>query len=140
MDETTATTNIPISTIAGMGLSELREEWRTRFGTPPKLRSPELLALMLAYRIQAAVEGGIDVELRRTLRRSPAGKTSSVLTPGTKLSREWQGVRHEVTIEPDGHVRWQGDTYKSLSHAARAITGSRWNGPRFFGLREAGAT
>ena len=139
MDDINAATNIEIVGIAGMGLSELREEWRIRFGTPPTLRSPELLALMLAYRIQAAVEGGIDVELRRTLRRPSVGKTSSVLTPGTKLSREWQGVRHEVTIEPDGHVRWQGQAYKSLSHAARAITGSRWNGPRFFGLRDPGA-
>lgn len=139
MDNSNAVANTRIAAIAGMGLTDLREHWRVRFGTPPKLRSPELLALMLAYRIQAAVEGGIDVELRRTLRRPSAGSTSSVLTPGTRLSREWQGVRHEVTIETDGHVRWQGRAYKSLSHAAREITGSRWNGPRFFGLRDPAA-
>lgn len=128
-------TDVKITDLAGMGLVDLREEWRRHFGAPPKLRSPELLGLMLAYRLQAAAEGGIDVDLRRTLRRPSAGKTSSVLTPGTRLAREWQGVRHEVTFEPDGRVRWQGEDYRSLSEAARAITGSRWNGPRFFGLR-----
>lgn len=128
---------IKLAAIAAMDLIGLREEWRVRFGSPPKLRSPELLGLMLAYRIQAADEGGIDVELRRTLRRPSAGKTTSLLTPGTKLSREWQGVRQEVIVEPDGRVAWQGQTYKSLSEVARAITGSRWNGPRFFGLRGA---
>ena len=132
-----ADADIRFADLAGMGLAELREEWRKHFGAPPKLRSPELLGLMLAYRLQAAAEGGIDVDLRRTLRRPSAGKTSSVLTPGTKLAREWQGIRHEVTVEPDGRVRWQGQDYRSLSEVARAITGSRWNGPRFFGLRAA---
>jgi len=127
--------DIKLADLAGMGLAELRKEWSKHFGAPPKLRSPELLGLMLAYRLQAAAEGGIDVDLRRTLCRPSAGKTSSVLTPGTRLAREWQGVRHEVTVECDGRVRWQGQNYRSLSEAARAITGSRWNGPRFFGLR-----
>lgn len=124
-----------VAAIAGLGLEQLRHEWRNRFGTPPKLRSPELLALMLAYRIQAAEEGGIDADLRRIIRRPSASRIISVLTPGTRLAREWKGVRHEVTIGPDGRVRWQGEDYGSLSQAARAITGSRWNGPRFFGLR-----
>lgn len=135
MDDDIYSATTCLGSFSDMGLGQLRGEWLSRFGAPPKLRSPELLALMLAYRIQAAVEGGIDAELRRTLRRPLAGKTSSVLTPGTKLSREWQGVRHEVTVEPSGRIRWRGQDYKSLSQAARAITGSRWNGPRFFGLR-----
>lgn len=135
MSDIAADTTNRLADLAGMGLADLREEWRKNFGAPPKLRSPELLGLMLAYRLQAAAEGGMDVDLRRTLRRPSAGKTSSVLTPGTKLAREWQGVRHEVTIEPDGRVRCQSHHYRSLSEAARAITGSRWNGPRFFGLR-----
>lgn len=61
-----------------------------------------------------------------------------MLTPGTKLSREWQGVRHEVVVEPDGKLVWSDRRYTSLSQVARAITGTRWNGPRFFGLREEG--
>lgn len=124
-----------LAALANLDLDQLRQEWRKRFGLPPKLRSPQLLALMLAYRIQAAEEGGIDVELRRTLRRPSAAKTVSVLTPGTMLAREWNGIRHEVTVEPGGQVRWKGQDYTSLSEVARAITGSRWNGPRFFGLR-----
>ena len=135
MSDIAADTTNRLADLAGMGLAELREEWRKHFGAPPKLRSPELLGVMLAYRLQAASDGGIDVDLRRTLRRPSAGKTSSVLTPGTKLAREWHGFRHEVTVEPDGRVRWQGQDYRSLSEVARAITGSRWNGPRFFGLR-----
>ncbi|WP_205196313.1 DUF2924 domain-containing protein [Brevundimonas huaxiensis] len=137
MSDIAADTTNRLADLAGIGLADLREEWRKNFGAPPKLRSPELLGLMLAYRLQAAAEGGMDVDLRRTLRRPSAGKTSSVLTPGTKLAREWQGIRHEVTVEPDGRVRWQGQDYRSLSEVARAITGARWNGPRFFGLRAA---
>lgn len=110
--------------------------WTAHFGTAPTLRSPELLALMLAYRLQAAVEGGIAVETRRTLRRPSAAKGLSPLTPGTLLSREWKGVRQEVTVGPDGRLHWQGGEYRSLSEVARAITGVRWNGPRFFGLRD----
>lgn len=135
MDKSNADANVEIADLDGLGLEELRKEWRKRFGLPPKLRSPELLALMLAYRIQVAEEGGIDVEMRRTLRRPSVSKGVSILTPGALLAREWQGVRHEVTVEPQGRVRWQGQQYKSLSEVARAITGSRWNGPRFFGLR-----
>ena len=62
-----------------------------------------------------------------------------MLTPGALLSREWKGVRHEVTVAPDGQLHWEGGKYRSLSEVARAITGVRWNGPRFFGLREEGA-
>ena len=88
MSDIAADTTNRLADLAGMGLADLREEWRKNFGAPPKLRSPELLGLMLAYRLQAAAEGGIDVDLRRTLRRPSAGKTSSMLTPGTRLARE----------------------------------------------------
>lgn len=100
------------------------------------MRSPEILALMLAWRIQAAREGGLDGELRRTLRRPTSAPVATALTPGTRLTREWQGVRHEVVVEPDGRFRHCDELHRSLSQVARKITGSRWNGPRFFGLRE----
>lgn len=124
------------SNLAGKNLSDLRQTWANHFGKPPKLRSPELLALILAYRLQALAEGGMDVEARRTLRRPSVAKSASPLTPGTLLSREWQGVRHEVIVAPDGRLQWRGGEYRSLSQVARAITGVRWNGPRFFGLRD----
>lgn len=95
---------------------------------------------MLAWRIQAGREGGMNTDTRRALRRPTASPGLTCLTPGTRLMREWKGVRHEVTVEGDGRLRWGEEIYASLSEVARAITGTRWNGPRFFGLREGGAT
>ena len=121
--------------IANMELDELRQEWSRRYGQPPQLRSAELLGLMLAYRIQADQAGGVSADLRRNLRRPASSPGMTALRPGTKLSREWQGVRHEVIVEADGRLSWSDGKYASLSQVARAITGTRWNGPRFFGLR-----
>ena len=119
-----------------MSLEDLRARWRDRYGAPPALRSPELLALMLAWRLQAEREGGLDADLRRALRRSGAVKAAPEPTAGTRLVREWEGSRHEVIVMSEGGFLYQGDRYRSLSQVARAITGVRWNGPRFFGLRQ----
>lgn len=126
--------------LEGLGIEALRGEWRARYGAPPALRSPELLAMMLAWRIQAEAEGGLDAETRRALRRPVAAASRAAPQPsaGTKLAREWQGIRHEVTVGPEGGFVYRGERYRSLSQVARAITGTRWNGPRFFGLREEG--
>ena len=132
---TTPATDVDCATFGELGLEALRVIWRERFGAPPAIRSPEILSLMLAWRIQAAREGGLDGELRRKVRRPPSAPVATALTPGTKLTREWQGVRHEVVVEPDGRFRHRRDLHRSLSQVARKITGSRWNGPRFFGLR-----
>lgn len=134
--KTKASTDIDCATLGDLGLEPLRAIWRERFGAPPPIRSPEILALMLAWRLQAARDGGLDGELRRALRRASSAPSPTALTPGTRLVREWQGVRHEVVVEPDGRFRNQGELHRSLSQVARKITGSRWNGPRFFGLRE----
>ncbi|MFN4042260.1 MAG: DUF2924 domain-containing protein [Brevundimonas sp.] len=132
------TLNNSFDVIADMDLHSLRQAWRQRFGPPPRLRSTELLALALAFRLQADQTGGLGIDQRRSLRRPGTAPATSVLTPGTKLSREWQGVRHEVVVAPDGKLVWSDGRYASLSQVARAITGTRWNGPRFFGLREEG--
>jgi len=126
-----------VAALDGLGLEALRSEWRARYGAPPALRSPELLAMMLAWRIQAEAEGGLCAETRRALRR-PVAKVRAAPRPnaGTKLAREWQGVRHEVTVETEGAFLYHGERFRSLSQVARAITGTRWNGPRFFGLRD----
>ncbi|MGA0544123.1 DUF2924 domain-containing protein [Brevundimonas sp. VNH65] len=134
--KTTASRDIDCATLGDLGLEPLRAIWRDRFGAPPSIRSPEILALMLAWRLQAARDGGLDGELRRALRRASSAPSPTALTPGTRLVREWQGVRHEVVVEPDGRFRHQEELHRSLSQVARKITGSRWNGPRFFGLRE----
>ena len=96
--------------------------------------------MMLAWRVQAEAEGGLGAETRRALRRPVAAQSRAAPQPGggTRLVREWQGVRHEVTVCEDGAFLYRGERHRSLSRIARAITGTRWNGPRFFGLRDEG--
>lgn len=123
----------------GLGLEDLRTVWRERYGAPPALRSPELLALILAWRIQAEDGGGLDRDTKLALRRPAAARRGPEPTPGARLVREWQGVPHEVVVQTDGSFLYRGDRHQSLSEVARRITGARWNGPRFFGLRAAKA-
>jgi hypothetical protein len=91
---------------------------------------------MLAWRLQAEALGGLDRETRRKLAgRGPVEADGLQLGSGAVIRRDWQGRRIEAVVE-DGGFRWEGDLYPSLSAVARAATGTRWNGPRFFGLRE----
>jgi hypothetical protein len=118
-----------------LDLEGLRAAWQAAYGPPPKLRSVALLRLVLAWRLQADALGGLDRETRRKLARTgPVQAEGLELGIGTVLSRDWQGRRIEVVVERDG-FRHDGRLYPSLSAAATAIAGSRWNGPRFFGLR-----
>ena len=120
-----------------MDLEALRREWRVKYGPPPKLRSVPFLRLALAWRIQADAYGGLDPETRRRLRgKGPVQAEGMSLGVGARLSREWQGRIIEVEVEERG-FRFDGRIYKSLSAIATHVAGSRWNGPRFFGLREA---
>ena len=124
-----------VRALARLDLEGLRAEWRTRYGPPPKLRSPALLRRMLAWRIQVAALGGLDADTRRRLRQSsPLKPAAPAPTPGTNIRREWRGVIHDVSVVTDGFV-YDGHQFNSLSEIARVITGVRWNGPRFFGLR-----
>lgn len=116
-------------------LAQLRLEWEERFGAAPRLRSADLLRRILTWRVQAAAEGGLDQVTRRLLAGNRTGP-ESMLPEGTVISREWKGLRHEVEVAEGGFV-YRGERWKSLSEIAREITGTRWNGPRFFGLREA---
>jgi hypothetical protein len=120
-----------------MDLEGLRAAWRTRFGPPPKLRSVPFLRLALAWRIQAAAYGGLDAETRRRLKgKGPVQAEGLSLGAGARLRREWQGRIIEVEVEERG-FRFEGKVYRSLSAIATEVAGSRWNGPRFFRLREA---
>lgn len=126
-----------VRTLETLGLRDLRHLWAARFGPPPKLRSEELLRLMLAWRLQAEALGGITPETRRGLsRRGALAAEGRALGDGAILRRDWQGRQIEVVVKAEGFC-WEGKTYPSLSAIARAATGTRWNGPRFFGLREA---
>ena len=116
-------------------LRELRSEWEQRYGAAPPLRSPDLLRRLLVWRIQVAEQGGLDRVTRRLLTGGAAGP-ETLLSEGTVITREWKGVRHDVEVADGGFI-YRGERWKSLSEVARTITGTRWNGPRFFGLREA---
>ena len=123
-----------------LGVDQLRTLWRSTFGlaAPPAL-TKDLIARMLAWRLQEQSIGGLNqatVKLLNSMRQgenSPDARKRR-LRSGTVLVREYQGERHTVTIVPGGFV-WGEKTYASLSIIARAITGTAWSGPRFFGLR-----
>jgi hypothetical protein len=124
-----------IRALATLDIAGLRQEWRRRYGQPPRFRSTDLLSRMLAWRIQADALGGLDEATLRMLASDRVMPSPVELAPGTRLAREWRGKRHEIEIAADC-VRYQGQSYRSLSEVARAITGTRWNGLRFFGLRQ----
>ncbi len=127
-----------VGALSGLDLEGLRTAWRVCYGAPPPLRSIELLRLMLAWRLQAEALGGLDRGSRRQLKRRGTLETEGLaLGVGARLRREWQGRVVEVEVEASG-FRWRGTLYPILSAAASAIAGSRWNGPRFFGLRKSG--
>lgn len=123
-----------VAALETMSLHELRAEWQRRYGDPPRHRAADLLRRVLAWRIQADVHGGLDAPTRRMLEKDHSEVKVSA-TPGMRLARDWAGRRHEVCVIESGVV-YEGCTYGSLSEVARQITGQRWNGPRFFGLRQ----
>jgi hypothetical protein len=120
--------------------AELKSEWRAFTGTPLPRVSPSLLRLALAWEIQASVHGGLPREVTRKLDQLAAGKTSTApVRAGMRLVREWNGKVHVVTVGKDNVMRWNDSEYGSLSEVARAITGTRWSGPAFFGLKRKAA-
>ena len=124
-----------VEALARLDLNGLRTLWKARYGRVPNLRSEHLFRLMLAWRIQAEARGGLTRDTLRQLGRSgPVQAEGLDLGPGARLTRTWKGRKIEVVVELEG-FRWEGQLYPSLSAVATAIVGSRWNGPRFFGLR-----
>lgn len=120
-----------------MDLEQLRDLWRRRYGAPPPLRSVPIMRMQLVWRVQAEAFGGLDQDTRRALTRTGAVEAEGKhLGIGARLSRTWKGRQVEVVVEEQG-FRWERQLFPSLSAAATAIAGSRWNGPRFFGLRDA---
>ena len=120
-----------------MTIDELKEVWRLKAkDAPPPALSKDLLARLLAHRLQEDVLGGLDPRLRKALLLAGTGGKAPArrIKVGSVVVRQYQGKLHEVLVVPDGFC-WQGQTYPSLSTIARKITGVSWNGPRFFGLR-----
>lgn len=127
--------NAEVRALERLDLEGLRAVWAERYGLPvPKLRSRELLGLSLAWRVQVEALGGLDAATRRKLKDEKAPKRGGVDVPvGTVLTREWKGIPQSVRRTPAG-FEWNGTTYRSLTAAARAISGGTWGGPLFFGL------
>ncbi len=128
-----------VDQIRSLGVDALRARWRMLFGAvPPKGLTKDIIGRMIAYRIQEEAFGGLDRETVKLLDRLARGEKPNELNrrlkTGTVLVREYNGERHVVTVVPGGFL-WRDMTYSSLSIIAQAITGTKWNGPRFFGLR-----
>jgi hypothetical protein len=125
--------------LAELSPLDLKTEWARRYGTPAPNISPELVRMGLAYKLQEQRLGGLNRAARTVMCRADpvAAKTKPVraLMPGTKLVRDWHGNGHTVTVVADG-FEYDGRQWRSLSAIAKAITGVKWNGPRFFGLAE----
>lgn len=114
-------------------LPVLRRLWQQRWGVPPRLQSKQMLRMMIAWRLQSEIFGGLEPETRKRLRQTSMPRPAPP-PAGTQLTREYKGVLHHVVVEEEG-ARYGGVLYGSLSEVARVITGTHWNGPHFFGLR-----
>jgi hypothetical protein len=127
-----------LAALAELDRTALLGRWRMAFGrdAPPRLSRP-LMEKALAYEVQVKVFGGLPSRTRRALRAAAKADRkwalSNLPSRGTRLIREWHGTVHEVEVLEDGYL-WRGARHRSLSAIARAITGTKWSGPRFFGL------
>ena len=139
-----------IAHLRGLDLKGLRARWAGLFRKPAPIHlSRHLLLGILAYRLQADALGDLDAESIRLLKQIGAGRADVALArltadfhlrraelkPGSILTRDWNGYPHRVMVVDAGFA-WMGKTYDNLSKVAFAITGTNWNGPRFFGLRD----
>ena len=138
---------VEIAALPKMNLAQLQAKWRRdlKQSPPPHVRK-QLLVPLLAYKLQEQAYGGLKPEVKRRLRELAAGFnrnprraggkfTDSIrIKPGTRLIRQWEGKTHQVTVGDSG-FEYNGELYKSLSVIARLITGTRWSGPLFFGLK-----
>jgi len=132
-----------IAGLQSLGVEQLKGRWRTLYGTEAPARfSRDLLIGAVAYRMQERALGGIKPATRRLFQRvvaetdarRPKLEPVRTLESGAVLIREWKGVRYTVVVGHDG-FSFRGQHYRSLSAVARLITGSRWSGPLFFGLK-----
>ena len=130
-------------TVDQLTAEHIRMQWVAVTNTqPPRYISRSLLMRMLADRLQSAQYGGLSAATKRRLLKIANGEKAATnritpaarLRPGSVLVRDWQGARHQVMVV-DGGFAFEGRTYGSLSEVARLITGTRWSGPAFFGLR-----
>jgi hypothetical protein len=135
-----------LAALPSLPMSDLWALWDQYFPRRPSHPNRQYVESRLAYRIQEKAYGALPTNIRKMLVeagakhskiKSAAGRSAqTLLMPGTTLIREWDEREYRVTITPDGLYALDGQVFKSLSAAARHITGTRWNGPKFFGLRD----
>ncbi|WP_156680881.1 DUF2924 domain-containing protein [Sphingomonas profundi] len=129
-----------LRTLATLAPAELRQRWRETFDEEGSDLPASLLRRAIGYHLQEQMHGGLPPAAERmldALARDPDAEPPELeirLKPGTRLVREWNGIVHTVLVTDDG-LMFEDRRYRSLSHVAQAITGARWSGPRFFGLR-----
>jgi hypothetical protein len=132
-----------IERIRSMTIVELRVLWRAKFNSqPPEAYGPDLMRRSIAQKLQEDAYGGLDRATARLLNQlmAQSAKNNGKIVvprrvkPGAVLVREWKGKSHRITVTENGFA-FEDKPYGSLSEVARMITGTRWNGPRFFGLR-----
>ena len=132
-----------IASLSKLGIDELRERWKAVFGKAPSRDiSRSFLTRAIAYRLQEKAFGGLKPSTRRLLAEfvddlsgsALAAAPSRMVRPGAVLVREWRGISHQVSVLEKG-FSFRGRSYRSLSEVAREITGTRWSGPLFFGLK-----
>jgi hypothetical protein len=136
-----------LAAIEKLSLRELQAKWAELYGRPLKGARRQFLIRGIAYRLQELVYGGLSAKTRRRLKqlakqfaRNPDYRPAVApdLKAGCRLLREWRGVMHEVVVLEQG-FRYRDQTYRTLSEVARLITGTRWSGPVFFGLKKSSA-
>lgn len=127
-----------LAAIAVMDKDDLKDRWAVLTGLPVPRVSTAMLRLALAHELQNRLLGGLSRKARRQLDGAgdEGGTVTRAIRPGMRLAREHGGTMHVVTIGDDGSVIWNDRTWRSLSEVARAITGTRWSGPAFFGLKQ----
>lgn len=141
----TATLRAQLASLPSMPMADLWTLWDAHFARRPSHRNRSYVESRLAYRIQELAYGALPNNVRKMLVESGAkhskiksshGRSAqTLLMPGTSLIREWDEREFRVTVTPDGLFELNGQVFRSLSAAARHITGTQWNGPKFFGLR-----
>jgi DUF2924 family protein len=131
-----------IASLSKTGTDELRERWKAMFGKAPSRDiGRSFLTRAIAYRLQEKAFGGLKPSTQRLFAEfaydganGPAAAQSRIVRPGAVLVREWHGIHHQVSVLEKG-FQFRGKRYRSLSEVAREITGTRWSGPMFFGLK-----
>lgn len=133
-----------LAALVSMSSAQLQERWSSSAGGAAPKVPTALLRRLLAQRLQERRHGALPVMVVRELARTASGQPlpapvvhRPVLTPGTRLIREWNGRTIAIEVAENGFV-WEERRYRSLSEIARAVTGAHWSGPRFFGLNRRG--